>query len=420
MRIRTRVVLVLVSLFLTLALPSDSIPQDRVLDVKVCAVVNGRGFNLAVWELGALAAKLRDAVTRPGSRLDDRSAQQLVEDYVSTARRIRQLEDTIARRLSDTQGPDADTAISQGQDELEDLRSQQERRRPAAEATLERQTAAVLAGENLTSLGMIWPPLKFHFSEPPSYLIVSPRDRIALRKGVHLRAELSGAERDLIETTIDGELPAHTSLIEDIGGFGAYPTMVIDDASLAWILDTIAHEWTHNYLAFRPLGWHYFDDPDTVTLNETVASIVGEEIGSLALQRYYPHLVPALQRPASERRPLRIPELVPPRFDFNAEMRRTRLHVDDLLSQGLVSQAETFMDQQRLRFVEYGYALRKLNQAYFAFHGSYATAPAAVDPIGPKMTRLRQASPSLETFLETVSRFTQLEDLDAALLAAEE
>jgi N-acyl-D-amino-acid deacylase len=70
---------------------------------------------------------------------------------------------------------------------------------------------------------------------------------------------------------------------------------------------------------------------------------------------------------------------------------------------------------QSHRFVAHGYALRKLNQAYFAFHGSYATAASAVDPIGPKMTRLRRASPSLRAFLETVSRFTRVEDLDRAL-----
>jgi hypothetical protein len=418
MRIRNRLALTLVLLVLPLLLPADTIPLDKVLDVKVAAAVNGRGFNLLLWELDALSGKVRDVVTRPGSQLDAASAQQLVLEYVSTAQRIGQLEDAITRALSESRQSDAQTAIFPRQEELDDLRTRQDRLRPSVEAILERQTAAVLVEERLVSMGLVWPPLKFHFSEPPSYLIVSPRERIALRKGVHLHAEMSGAEREVIEATIDQDLPDHSSLIEDIGGFGAYPTMVIDNASLGWILDTIAHEWTHNYLAFRPLGWHYFDNPDTVTLNETVASIVGEEVGSRALARYYPQLVPAPRPPASERRPMRIPEMVPPRFDFHAEMRRTRLHVDDLLAKGSVAEAEAFMEQQRLRFVEYGYALRKLNQAYFAFHGSYATAPSAVDPIGPKMTRLRQASSSLEAFLETVSRFTRPEDLDVALESA--
>ncbi|MBC8448156.1 MAG: hypothetical protein H8D78_10425 [Chloroflexi bacterium] len=415
MPIRKRILLILILLLLPPLLPADTIPAHQALDVQVAALVNGRGFNLALWEVGALAGKLRDVVVDPAGHLDDAAAQQLVLDYVAAARRSGELEGTITRALSDPQQSHPDSVIAAWQAELDALRSQQAERRAAVEAILEIQTATLLAEEGLTALGLVWPPLKFHFSQPPLYLIVSPRQKIALRQGVHLRAELSLAEREEIEADVDSTLPAYVSLVEDIGGFGAYPTMVIDNASLSWILDTIAHEWTHNTLAFRPLGWHYFDDNDTVTLNETVASIVGDEIGARVLERYYPQEVPPPRPAISERRPLNIPELVPPRFDFNGEMRSTRLRVDDLLAAGRVAEAEAFMAEQRQQFVAQGYALRKLNQAYFAFHGSYATAPSAVDPIGPKMTRLRQASPSLRAFLETVAAFTRVEDLDRAL-----
>ncbi|MDH7487641.1 MAG: hypothetical protein QHJ81_15390 [Anaerolineae bacterium] len=415
MSIRQRILLILILLTLPLLLPADTIPADRALDFQVAALVNGRGFNLALWEVSALAGKLRDLVADPAGHLDDAAARQLVLDYVATARRIGELEEAITRARGNPQQPLADGAIAAWQAELEALRGRQAQRRDVVEAILERQVTSVLAEEGLTTLGLVWPPLKFHFSEPPLYLIVSPRQVIALRKGVHLRAGLTISEREEIEAAVDSALPAYVSLVEDIGGFGAYPTMVIDNASLSWILDTIAHEWTHNVLAFRPLGWHYFDSNDTVTLNETVASIVGEEIGARLLERYYPQEVPSLRPPISERRPLNIPELVPPRFDFNGEMRHTRLRVDELLAAGRVAEAEAFMEAQRQRFVAEGYALRKLNQAYFAFHGSYATAPSAVDPIGPKMTRLREASSSLRAFLETVSRFTRVEDLDHAL-----
>lgn len=415
MSIRQRLLLILILLTLPLLLPADIIPADRALDFQVAALVNGRGFNLALWEVSALAGKLRDLGADPAGHLDDATARQFVLDYVATARRIGELEEAIARARGNPQQPHADGAIAAWQGELEALRGRQAQRRAAVEAILERQTATVLAEEGLTTLGLVWPPLKFHFSEPPLYLIVSPRQVIALRKGVHLRAGLTLSEREEIEAAVDNALPAYVSLVEDIGGFGAYPTMVIDNASLSWILDTIAHEWTHNVLAFRPLGWHYFDSNDTVTLNETVASIVGEEIGARVLERYYPQEVPSPRPPVSERRPLNIPGLAPPRFDFNREMRRTRLRVDELLAAGRMAEAEAFMEAQRQRFIAEGYALRKLNQAYFAFHGSYATAPSAVDPIGPKMTRLRQASPSLRAFLDTVAQFTRVEDLDRAL-----
>ena len=415
MPLRRRTILILVLLLLPLFLPADTIPADKTLDVQVAALVSGRSFNFALWEVGAVASKLKDLVADPTARLDDSAAQQLVVDYVAAARRIGELEGDITRLLSDPQQMNPEGAIAAWQAELDSLRQRQAEHRAAVEATLESQTATVLAEEGLTTLGLLWPPLKFHFSEPPLYLIVSPRQRIALRKGMHLRAEFSLSEREDIEAHVDSHVPDYVALVEEIGGFGAYPTMVIDNASLSWILDTIAHEWTHNYLAFRPLGWHYFDDSDTVTLNETVASIVGEEIGARVLERYYPQQIPLPRPSASERRPLRIPELLPPRFDFNGEMRRTRLRADQLLAEGRVEEAEAFMEEQRQRFVAHGYALRKLNQAYFAFHGSYATAPSSVDPIGPKMTRLRDASPSLLAFLETVSRFTSVEDLEEAV-----
>jgi hypothetical protein len=67
-----------------------------------------------------------------------------------------------------------------------------------------------------------------------------------------------------------------------------------------------------------------------------------------------------------------------------------------------------------------GYRLRKLNQAYFAFHGSYATGPAGVDPIGPKLELLRERSPSLAAFFEAVESMTTVADLDTALQQATE
>ncbi|HUW14243.1 MAG TPA: hypothetical protein VM537_31260 [Anaerolineae bacterium] len=416
MTIGKRLRLLLILLILPLILPADSIPAHLVLDLQVSAVVSGHRFNLTLWEAGALSAKVRDTIKRPASELDDVAARELVEDYVAAARRIAELEDRIARLLSEPEQSDAGSAILLLQHELDGLQKDQDARRPVVEAVLERQTAGVVAQEQLTVLGLVWPPLKFHFSDPPLYLVISPRQRIALRMGLHLDAELSLPDRQEIEGSADRRLSGYVSLVEDIGGFGAYPTMVIDRASLPWILDTIAHEWTHNYLAFRPLGWHYFDNPDTVTLNETVASIVGEEIGARVMETHY--LQPSPPRPSiSERRPQTAAQPDLTTFDFSAEMRRTRLRVDTLLEAGLVAEAEAYMEEQRLRFVGEGYELRKLNQAYFAFHGSYATAPSAVDPIGPKMTELRQASGSLREFLDTVSGFTAVEDLDAALQA---
>lgn len=90
------------------------------------------------------------------------------------------------------------------------------------------------------------------------------------------------------------------------------------------------------------------------------------------------------------------------RFCFNREMRETRLNVDDLLAEGKVDQAEAYMEERRQLFVENGYSIRKLNQAYFAFHGTYGDSPTSVSPIYGQLQRLRQASDSLADFIHTV------------------
>jgi hypothetical protein len=172
----------------------------------------------------------------------------------------------------------------------------------------------------------------------------------------------------------------------------------------------VAHEWVHNYLTFFPLGFNYGANGDIITINETVAELVGNEIGEQALRRFYPDLAPL--PPPFEVSPT---PATPPAFDVDAAMRQTRLTVDALLAQGKVDQAERYMEAQRQRFVERGYPIRVLNQAYFAFHGSYGTAAASTSPLGPKLEQLRALTPDVKTFLQAVRAFTTPADVDAAL-----
>ena len=76
------------------------------------------------------------------------------------------------------------------------------------------------------------------------------------------------------------------------------------------------------------------------------------------------------------------------------------------------------MEVERLKLVEKGYNLRKLNQAYFAFHGSYALSPASIDPIGPQLRQLRAASPSLKAFLDRVGWLNSFQDYQGWLQEA--
>jgi hypothetical protein len=75
------------------------------------------------------------------------------------------------------------------------------------------------------------------------------------------------------------------------------------------------------------------------------------------------------------------------------------------------------MEQRRIFFWENGYHIRKLNQAYFAFHGAYADEPggaAGEDPVGAAVRALRAQSPSLAAFLNRISWMTSFEQLQRA------
>jgi hypothetical protein len=412
-RMRAVVVLALVLLFLR----GDFIMPAQAFRLQVSSIVRPYAFDLPTWEIDAIMAKVRDSVRSPVRSISEEEQSALVRAYVANVARIQDRAHFIERQVSTGQTDSAETRAATA--ELETLRRQQAYWRPQVEATIERQVRTVLHDAGLATGGIVWPPVRFHFSELPHYLVVSPRAEIRRLLGSYLQPDVPAEQMDAIETAVDrvgaaiDQNRGARALVDDIGGFSTWPTMVLDSTDLRWVLSTVAHEWLHTYLAFYPLGWHYFDSGDTTTLNETVASLAGDEIGAMVLQRYYPDLVPP---PAVDPPPPAASKVdVAPKFDFGSEMRETRQAVDQLLAQGRIDEAEAFMEARRQRLLENGYSVRKLNQAYFAFHGSYATGPGAVDPIGPKLEQLRAQRDSLLDFLRTVRGFRGLPDLDRAL-----
>ncbi|MHB9032987.1 MAG: hypothetical protein ACYC6L_08065, partial [Anaerolineae bacterium] len=70
-----------------------------------------------------------------------------------------------------------------------------------------------------------------------------------------------------------------------------------------------------------------------------------------------------------------------------------------------------YMKERRDYLEQHGYYIRKLNQAYFAFYGTYANMPSSVDPIGVAMRALRGEQPDLHTFLDKVVTLKSKEQL---------
>ena len=222
-----------------------------------------------------------------------------------------------------------------------------------------------------------------------------------------MKQETSLEEKENIEAKVD-ELGV-SSLAVTLGGLATYPSFVTDETSLRFTIDGVTEEWLHQYLAFKPLGFLYLLDLTGVsrnyeiaTMNETLAGMVGKEIGSVVYQKYYAQ--DENGEPEAE-----------PESDFYREMREIRRTVDEYLARGEIEQAEQFMEQKRQYLVAKGYYIRKLNQAYFAFYGTYADSPTSISPIGLELKELRNQSASLKDFLNTVAAMTSRQDLQAVL-----
>jgi hypothetical protein len=102
-------------------------------------------------------------------------------------------------------------------------------------------------------------------------------------------------------------------------------------------------------------------------------------------------------------------------------MRDTRTQVEQVLAAGRVNAAEAYLRAQRDELQRHGYAIRKLNQAYFALYGSYGDgyAASAENPIPTLLHQLRAQSPTVGDFLARVRGITTVDELRQAVAAGE-
>ena len=73
------------------------------------------------------------------------------------------------------------------------------------------------------------------------------------------------------------------------------------------------------------------------------------------------------------------------------------------------------MEQKRQYLALMGHYIRKLNQAYFAFYGTYADSPTSISPIGLELKELRSQSTSLSNLLNKVAAMTSRQDLSDSI-----
>jgi hypothetical protein len=378
-------------------------------------------FDYVSWVVRALGIKVANSALSTINYIPEEYHSDLKLDYLDLLREIRRLEAHMRDIYADPNIPDPDTASFEIRTQLDQLYELRSMKAQVAEAVMQRQVAAVASEFDLAPLGQPVPPVLYHNTPIPMALVISPRDEIRKELDISLLPGLPVDQQAYIEDRVDEDLNV-SSLVVPIGGIALYPTMVMETTDIVWLAEVVAHEWIHNYFMPRPIGFLYFTDPAIRIMNETAATIAGKEMGMRVIERYYPEFMPEPPDPEVEEPVMPIqpepPPDDPPRFDFRAEMHETRIHVDKLLAEGRIEEAEEYMEERRHFFWGNGYRIRKLNQAYFAFYGAYADTPlgpAGEDPVGEAVRALWEQSSSLAEFLSRISWMSSFEQLQLAV-----
>jgi hypothetical protein len=401
--------LALALILIVLAAPEWPEFQDERYNIDI--ILGQRYFDFLIWEGNALAAKGEASLASGQSYLGESTRKNLVLEYLNLVGQVRHLEAQVNAIYSDPDIEDPAVAVRELQNDIFQLRSKMNELQPVAESILQEQVATVIAEEGFELLGRAWPPVEMHITPLPNILIVSPREEIRQIYNIPLENGLSVPTREKIESDVFENVD-RSALVVPIGGMGFYPAMIVETGDINYLANTIAHEWAHHWLTLHPLGISYAANPALRTMNETVASIFGDEVGKRVIQRFYPDFALPPEEPQGELPASKDPD-EPAQFDFRAEMAFTRNRVDELLDEGKVKEAEAYMEERRQFFWENGYRIRKLNQAYFAFYGAYADTPGehGDDPIGPAILAVRDSSPSLRQFMDRMASITSLEGL---------
>ena len=287
-----------------------------------------------------------------------------------------------------------------------------ERDRKTAELLLERRLSRAVSELELDSplplfgrVRVVWPPIDVDLSEPLHVLAVSPRDEVRMVRSVLLTSDVQREDYKRIESVVEAD-QRWSAWVGRVGGVALYPASVVSSRDYLSTLQIMAHEWTHHHLGFYPLGLAYGRGSDMRTINETVADIVGDQLGGFAAE------LPGYEV-ASEAE--RDPEQDAIRAETDPILRQLRLDVDALLAEGKIGDAERRMEEVRLELINLGRPFRRINQAFLAFRGGYGASPSSASQWGDRLIEFRSSKDSLDQFLEAVREIGSSEEADALL-----
>jgi len=367
-------------------------------------------FDLMGFELGNVFDKwaYRAAGITPWSNVSKITKQKDFDKYIELSPFIREAEFALLEVLA--QDSNNVSKISKTQVDLKKFFLQRDSVRNGAEEHLETAITKTLKEHRIGSTGkFVWPPVDIRIDNPPRLLIISPRTEIRRIETVLINPEITVEQIANIENKLLKNYDV-SAIILKVGGLATYPSIIPSGRELLPMLEVSAHEWLHAHLFFYPLGQAFFEGGNMVTINETLANIVGDEIGGLTWSRLTGNPPPSRIQTNSM-----VSTLDHTSFNYAAFMKETRLEVEKLLEFGEIEKAEYWMEKRRNELLEHGYYFRKINQAFFAFYGDYADSPLAISPIANQLWALKTNIGSTGKLLKEMRQISSVKEFEVLL-----
>jgi hypothetical protein len=377
-------------LFISWVVPTG----DRRFDTPASAASLDHGYGLVSWEFENISDKWSHRIWTvfPWTPTSESDRREALDRYVVLVDEIRAAKNEL-NRVTTVSSPDLNVVVA-FQSDVDRLVGERDAIRPAVEEFLEQIIAEIVRADEIDLVSsFVWPPVDFRIGDPPKLLVTSPRNEISRIEDVLIDPDISIEDMSRIEDELVADQNI-SAVILQTGGLASYPN-VIPTTHLKRLVDVAAHEWLHAHLAFYSLGQAYFSGGDIRSMNETLADIFGREVGLRVYSEVTgePFVAPirpetALEKVPNDEAAAAVED--PDAFSFNRFMGETRRETDELLAEDLVDEAEAYMESRRVELLGHGYQIRKINQAYFAFHGTYAESPSSTSPIARYLWDLRE------------------------------
>ena len=246
---------------------------------------------------------------------------------------------------------------------------------------------------------IIFPSPEFNIGSSPKLLVTSPRNKIERKEELLLVPSIDIETFEELEGSIDND--ELSSVIINIGGIAAYPSIIAEGKSSRELFLATSHEWLHQYLIFHPLGRSYFSSKEMKEINETLANIFSKKLLKSLCEKDF-----EIKNKICSEPPLKDEN----KFDYREFMRKLRINVDQLLSEGKINNAEKLMNESTLILNDNGIKIRKIIQAWFAFNGTYGDSPSSISNFNDELNKLIDSYGTLKDAINDIKNISSLDE----------